>query len=156
MSADVCSFVIKNCFNTSLAASSFPVELKWVTITPVYKKDDATCVETYRPISILQTVSKVLEKLIAEQLIPFLQTRFSKLLCGFRKAHSTQHALLRLLNCWQKALDNSNIVGTVLMDLSKAYGCLPHDQLIAKLAAYGVNYQSLKYITIILQIDHIE
>ena len=146
MSADVCSFAIKNCFNTSLSSSSFPSELKRASITPVYKKDDATCVENYRPISILPTVSKVFEKLMAEQLIPFLQARFSKLLCGFRKAHSTQHALLRLLNRWQKALDDSNIVGTVLMDLSKAYDCLPHDLLIAKLAAYGVNYHSLKFI----------
>ena len=109
-------------------------------------KDDATCVENYRPIVILPTVSKVFEKLMAEQLTPFLEAHFSKLLCGFRKAHSTQHALLRLLNRWQKALDDSNIVGTVLMDLSKAYDCLPHDLLIAKLSAYGVNYNSLKLI----------
>ena len=65
------------------------------------------------------------------------------MLCGFRKGHNTQHALLRLLHHWQKALDNSNIVGTVLMDLSKAYDCLPPDLLIAKLAAYGLNHNSL-------------
>ena len=46
---------------------------------------------------------------------------------GFRKAHSTQHALFTLLQRWQKELDNSGLLGTILMDLSKAYGCLPHD-----------------------------
>jgi len=65
---------------------------------------------------------------------------------SFRKGHSTQHALLRLLHRWQSSLDNSKIVGTVLMDLSKAYDCLPHDLLIAKLAAYGVEYHSLFFI----------
>ena len=58
-------------------------------------------------------------------------------MCGFRKGHSTQHALLNLLKNWQKALDKSGVIGTVLMDLSKANDCLPHDLLIAKLSAYG-------------------
>ena len=58
-------------------------------------------------------------------------------MCGFRKGHSTQHALLTLLKNWQKTLDKSGVLGTVLMDLSKAYDCLPHDLLIAKLSAYG-------------------
>ena len=57
-------------------------------------------------------------------------------MCGFRKGHSTQHALLNLLKNWQKTLDMSGVIGTVLMDLSKTYDCLPHDLLIAKLAAY--------------------
>ena len=67
-----------------------------------------------------------------------------KLLCGFRKAHSTQHALFKLLHSWQKQLDNSGFVGTILMDLSKAYDCLPHDLIIAKFEAYGLSRSSLK------------
>ena len=63
----------------------------------------------------------------------------SKLLCGFRKAHSTQHALFRLLQSWQRAIDNSEYVYTVLIDLSKAYGYIPHDLLIAKLEAYDLD-----------------
>ena len=58
-------------------------------------------------------------------------------MCGFRKGHSTQHALLNLLKNWQKTLDKSCVTGTVPMYLSKAYDCLQHDLLIAKLAAYG-------------------
>ena len=71
----------------------------------------------------------------------FLSKSFPKKLtpklCGFRKGHSTQHALSNLLKNWQKTLDKSVVIGTVLMDLSKAYDCLPHDLLIAKLSAYG-------------------
>ena len=73
----------------------------------------------------------------------------NKLLCGFRKAHSTpqltcQHALLELLQVWQKELNNSGFIGTMLMDLSKAYACLPHYLLIAKLEAYGLDRSNLR------------
>ena len=69
---------------------------------------------------------------------------FKELLCGFRKAHSTQHALFKLLQAWQKELDNSGFIGTILMDLPKAYECLPHDLLIAKLGAYSLDRSSLR------------
>ena len=65
------------------------------------------------------------------------------MMCGFRKAHSTQQALFRLLQSWQNALDNSEYVGTVLMVLSKAYDCIPHDLLIDRLEAYGLDKTSL-------------
>jgi len=146
LSSEICSFPLASCFNSSLVSASFPASLKCASITPILKKGDATCMKNYRPISILPTVSKVFEKVMASQLNTFFESRFSSLLCGFRKGHSTQHALLRLLYRWQKSLDQTNIVGTVLMDLSKAYDCLPHDLLIAKLAAYGVDHHSLTFI----------
>ena len=140
------SSLLANSFNASLCEAKFPNSLKCASVTPILKKGDATCVKNYRPISILPTVSKIFEKIMATQLNAFFETRFSPLLYGFRKSHSTQHALLRLLHRWQSSLDNSKIVGTVLMDLSKAYDCLTHDLLIAKLAAYGVEYHSLFFI----------
>ena len=51
--------------------------------------------------------------------------------------------MFRMIHSWQNSLDKSEVVGTVLMDLSKAYDCLPHDLLIAKLAAYGLDINSL-------------
>ena len=66
------------------------------------------------------------------------------MLCGFRKAHNTQHALFKLLQSWQQVLDNGGFIGTILMDLSKAYGCIPHNLLIAKLEYYGVDKTSLR------------
>ena len=63
----------------------------------------------------------------------------NKLLCGFRKAHSASHALFRLILSWKKELDNGGFVGTIL----KAYDCLSHELLIAKLKAYGLSKDSL-------------
>ena len=71
----------------------------------------------------------------------------SKLLCGFRSKHNTQHALLYLLKAWQQCLDKTGLVGTILMDLSKAFDSLPHDLIIAKLSAYGLSKQSLKLLS---------
>ena len=82
-------------------------------------------------------ISKTFERVLFEQIKKFSKKILSSKLCGFRKGHSTQHALLNLLRNWQKSLDKSGVIGTVLMDLSKAYDCLPHDLLRAKLAAYG-------------------
>ena len=97
----------------------------------------------YRPVSILHLISKVYERAIFNQLSEYMQKFLNKILCEFRKAHSTQHALFRLLEAWQKELDNSGNVGTILMDRSKAYDCIPHDLLIAKLEAYGLDKISL-------------
>ena len=80
---------------------------------------------------------------IYNQLGKYMDTFLNKLLCGFRKAHSTQQSLFKLLQRWQKELDNSGLVRTVLMNLSKAYGCLPHDLIIAKFQAYGLSKSSL-------------
>ena len=83
------------------------------------------------------------EQVIYNQLGKYMDLFLNKLLCGFRKAHSTQHALFKLLQRWQNELDNSGLMGTILMDLLKAYDCLPHDLIIAKFEAYGLSKSSL-------------
>ena len=113
---------------------------------PVHKKKDPTDKTNYRPVSVLPLLSEVFEKVMYIQLYDYMENFLNQLLCGFRKAHSTQHALFRLIQSWQKELDESGFVGTILMDLSKAYDCLPHDLMVAKLDAYEnwiYTYQSL-------------
>ena len=88
-------------------------------------------------------MSKVYEKVLKDQISPYFLGILSTILCGFRAGYNTQHALIRLLEKWRRCLDRSGLIGTILMDLSKAYARLPHDLLIAKLAAYGLNISSL-------------
>ena len=128
---------IRNCINKYISIKSFPDELKVADVIPVFKKEDPNNKANYRLISLLPIISKIFERVLFEQTEKFSEKILSPKLCGFRKGHSTQHALLNLLKNWQKTFDKSGVTGTVLMDLSKAYDCLPHDLLIAKLSAYG-------------------
>ena len=138
-----CFFDLTNCINKAIRNNKFPDSLKLSDITPVFKKLDPSDKANYRPVSVLPLLSKVFEKIIYDQLYEYLENFLSELLCGFRKAHSTQHALFRLIQKWQAELDSGGYVGTILMDLSKAYDCLSHDLLIAKLEAYGLDIGSL-------------
>ena len=73
----------------------------------------------------------------------YLDKQLNSLLCGF----PSQHALFKLLQAWQEELDKSGFVGTILMDLSKAYDSLPHDLLVAKFEAYGIDKKRIKFDT---------
>ena len=143
--ARICSVLLTDCLNSCILEGSFPTELKF-RIIPIHKQEDTTSKKNYRHISILPTLSKVFEKLISLQINQFSKNKFSIHLCGFRANYSTQHALLKLMQKWQLCLDNSGMVGTILMDLSKAFDCLPHELLIAKLEAYGFSQNSLNFI----------
>ena len=94
--------------------------------------------------SILPLLSKVYERVIYEQTSYYFEPFFNEILSEFRKANSTQHALFKLLTSWQNSLDRGGLVGSILMDLSKAYDCLPHDLLLAKLQAYGFSKESIR------------
>ena len=113
-----CADVLTACFNHHVVdLSEFPDELKLADIIPVFKKDSAYDKANYRPISLLPILSKVFKRLITKQFTPFIEKWFSKNLCGFRKGHSTQHAILNMLRKWQKKLNTSDKIGAILMDL---------------------------------------
>ena len=77
------------------------------------------------------------------QLNEYLEQYLNSLLYGFRKAHSTQHALFRLLQKWKNEQDKWGFAGTILMDLYKTCDCLPHDNLIAQFEAHGIGKPGL-------------
>ena len=81
---------------------------------------------------------KVFERILDQQLYPYL--------CGFRKGYSTQYSLIGMLEKWKGALDKSGIAGALLTELSKAFDCLNHELLIAKMGAYGFDRKSLLFI----------
>ena len=143
MISDIITIPLTDCINAAICEGVFPDVLKMAKVTPVFKKGEKNKVGNYRPISILPGFSKVYERLLYNHMSNFVEKIFSPHLCGFRSKYSTQHALLRLLNHWHQCLDKSGIVGTVLMDLSKAFDSLDHELLLAKLHAYGFDRNSL-------------
>ena len=63
-----------------------------------------------------------------------------------KKSYSSNHVLLRLIENWKKSWDNKNFVDTVLMDPFKAFDCIPHDLLVAKLHVYGLSKDAVTFV----------
>ena len=81
----------------------------------------------------LPTVSKVFERFMGTQISTYMPQYLSCLLCGSLKGFNAQHALIRTIEKWRTCLDKGGKVGAIFMDLSKAFDCIRHDLLIAKL-----------------------
>ena len=114
-------------------------------------KDETTLKDNYRPVSILPTVSKIYERIMYRDIESYMQKYLSPKLCGFRKGYSTQQSLIAMIEMWKKALDKNYSAAAVLTDLSKAFDCIDHGVLIAKLEALvfytfrcpaGINHRS--------------
>ena len=100
--------------------------------------------KSYRPISILPNLSKIYERYLNKELAEYFETLLSKYQCGFRKSHNVINALLPKIEKWRKFLGEGSAFGVLLSDLSKAFYCLSHELLIAKVHAYEIDIPSLK------------
>ena len=137
---------IESIANSLITQLLFPDQAKVSSITPVFKKDDRMEKKNYRPISVLSCLSKVLEKIIFQQMGAYFENIFSPYLSGFRKRYGCQHVLMRMTEKWRTTLDNKKVIAALSMDLSTAFDSLPHDILIAKIHAYGFEMSALKLI----------
>ena len=143
--ADIIAEPLTQAINCCLRQGIFPENAKVASVVPLDKgKPDKYDVLNYRPVSILNAFSKIYEKVIKNQLASYLDKYFSPFISAYRKSYSTQQVLIRLLEEWREKLDKNFVVGAVLMDLSKAFDCIPHDLINAKLAAYGFKRETLR------------
>ena len=102
-------------------------------VTPFHKKNSNLDKENYHPVSILPAISKIYERAINEQLCSFFSQHFNTYLSAFRPGYGCQSALLRIIEDWKQALNENKYVAAILMDVSKAFDCLPYDLLLLKL-----------------------
>lgn len=109
--------------NQSLTTGIFPHKLKIAKVIPLYKKNDKTMLDNYRPISLLPSISKVFERIVYNQLYEYLTTNeiLFKSQYGFRKAHSTEMATLEMTDTLLQSLDKGNIPISILLDLSNFF-----------------------------------
>ena len=101
------------------------------------------CRNIYRPVSILSNISKAYERCIYDQIQSHYDKLISKYQCGFDQGDIVQHCLITLIEIWKKSVDNGDPFGALLTDLTKAFDCLSHELLIAKLKAYDFVKRSL-------------
>ena len=135
-----------NIFNDCVMSSFFPTDMKFAEISPIFKKKDSLCKENYRSVNILTCISKIFERILSDQLMEYFQNLLSPYLSAYRKGYSCQHVILQLTEYWRHALDQGNAVGTIAMDLSKAFDLMPHALLIAKLSSYGVSENACRFL----------
>ena len=132
--------------NFCIENSIFPSDLKVVDVTPVFKKKSKTSKDNYRPISILPNISKIYERYLYNQMQTYFDNLLSKYQCGFRKGYNAQHCLVYMIEKWKESADSGEAFGAFMTDFSKAFDCLHHELLIAKLDAYGFDIKSVKLI----------
>ena len=130
--------------NNAINERIFPDSLKRAQVTSVFKKADNLSKENYRPVSILPCPTKIFDRVIANRLNEYFEDIFHESLSAFRSGYSCQDTLLALVEKWNLTFRNNTCAGAVLIDLSKAFDCMHHDLLIAKLDAYGITTNSLK------------
>ena len=121
--------------------------MKIAKVIPILKNSDPENTTIYPPISVLPCFSKVLERIMYNQLYKYLCEE--KLLCskqfGFQKDHSTDHAIVHLVDQIYESIENDNYTLGVFIDLSKAFDTADHSILLKKLETYGVNTTNLAW-----------
>lgn len=132
--------VLSYIFNLVLELGVFPDKMKCARVSVIFKGGDPNLATNYRPISVLPIFSKALEKIIFSRIAKFFDKEniITNAQFGFRKDRSTETALLTLKEDILHNIENNLFSLAVFIDFSKAFDCLDHNILLAKIQAYGV------------------
>nr|CAH8822191.1 unnamed protein product [Trichobilharzia regenti]CAH8832846.1 unnamed protein product [Trichobilharzia regenti]CAH8851638.1 unnamed protein product [Trichobilharzia regenti]CAH8868946.1 unnamed protein product [Trichobilharzia regenti]CAH8876533.1 unnamed protein product [Trichobilharzia regenti] len=128
-------------FNMSLDQSKCPRDWKDAIISPVFKTGSRNLVQNYRPVSLTSIVVKLLERIIRDAIIQFIEGNklFAVEQHGFRAGHSCLTNLLLARESWASSADANIPVDAIFIDLSKAFDRVSHSGLLVKLGSLGIN-----------------
>ena len=140
--------ILCHLINLFVQQGYFPDNLKTGCITPIYKKGDREKVNNYRPVCSLSPLSKIIEKVINNRMVEYLDKYrlLSKTQYGFRKNMGTENALLNYIDFLQKELNDKKYAISVFIDLSKAFDVIDHKILSMKLEYYGFRGKFLDFL----------
>ena len=147
LAADHLAMPFSKIYNESIVTGNVPDAFKVSRITPIFKNGSACEPGNYRPIAVISSFSKVFEKLVYDQLISFLEKHniLFEYQFGFRKGHSTEHAILETIDNLKTALDQNMFTCGIFLDFSKAFDTINHRILLDKMYKYGVRGNPLKW-----------
>jgi hypothetical protein len=134
-------------FAKSMESGEIPSQLKMAKIIPLFKSGDKSLMDNYRPIALLDTFSKIFEKIICKRLTSFLESneKITPFQFGFRKEHSTVHPMLHFMNFVSEKLEKKHHVLAIFCDLRKAFDCCDHNILLKKLFKLGIKDTELNW-----------
>ena len=153
-SREILQYIARTCLrNESISTEQFPSVWKEAKVKPLFRTGNKEDVNNYRPISILPTLSKLIEKWVERQFSQYLNdfNLLHKSQSGFRPKHSTESALIWITDSWLKAINEGNMVGCVLVDFRKAFDLVDHKILLKKLKCYKCKTSCLSWFESYLQ-----
>ena len=150
------SLVFKKVINSSFKLGAFPNSLKVATVTPIIKSSrlDSELFNSYRPISNLTILSKLLEKCVLNQLVDHLNINnlYCELQSAYRPGHSCETALMKIHHDTLNYLSSTTYAVLVFLDFSAAFDTIDHDILLKRLKFnFGINHKALDWFSSYLQ-----
>ncbi|KAL9960121.1 hypothetical protein ACROYT_G033530 [Oculina patagonica] len=135
--------------NLSLATGVVPTDWKVAKVIPLFKSGSTAEIDNYRPISILSTLSKILERAVYKQVVTHLERNglISEHQFGLRSNRSTELAVTLFTDLIRKEAGGGKATGAVFIDLTKAFDTISHSVLLEKLSCYGIQDNELNWFT---------
>ena len=156
---DILLPAITQIFNESLTSGIFPTDFKNSLVIPLLKKSSLDCnvLKNYRPVTNLTFISKIIEKLVFNQLVEYLSHNdlIEKFQSAYKSGHSTETALLRVTNDILCSVDTGSVAMLTMLDLSAAFDTLDHQILLNRLfSSFGICDTALNWFKSYLENRH--
>ena len=135
--------------NLSITTRTFPNSWKKSKVVPLYKKDDVLNPKNYRPVAILPVFSKVLERVIFNQVVVYISENnlIHPSHHAYRSNHNTTTALIQMYDIWLDSLEKAEMAGLCFLDMSAAFDIVDHSLLIKKLELYGFESSMVEWVS---------
>lgn len=152
----VLAYPLSILYNKSLDTGIYPVEFKKAYVTPIFKSGDKQLISNYRPVSLLNTISLVFEKLVLYKFRPMVAHTISPFQHGFSPGKSTNTNLMEYVDYIADGLDNGMEVHAVYTDFAKAFDWLNHPKILFKLEKLGISGKLLDWFRSYLTDRHLQ